>query len=79
MLQPLDAGKIQNFKVKYRKRLIKYLLARVNEKKSALEIGKSLNVLQAIQWVQESWKDVTNATIKKIVSKSVESSKDTRN
>ena len=62
MLQPLDAGIIQNFKVKHRKRLIKYVLARVNEKKSASEIIKSLNVLQAIQWVQESWKDVTNET-----------------
>ena len=64
MLQPLDAGKIQNFKVKYPKRLIKDVLASVNEKKSASEIVKSLNVLQAIQWVQGSWKDVTNATIK---------------
>ena len=60
MLQPLDAGVIQIFKVKYRKRLIKCVLARVNEKKFASEVVKSLNVLQAIQWVQESWKDVTN-------------------
>ena len=50
----LDVGIIQNFKVNYRKRLIKYVLVRVSEKKSALEIAKSLNVLQAIQWVQES-------------------------
>ena len=69
MLQPLDAGIIQNFKVKYHKRLIKYVLARVNEKKSASEIVKSLNVLQAIQWVQESWEDVTNATIKNYFEK----------
>ena len=65
----VSAGIIQNFKVKYRKRLIKYVLARVNEKKSASEIVKSLNVLQAIQWVQESWKDVTNATIKNCFEK----------
>ena len=69
MLQPLDAGIIQNFKVKHHKRLIKYVLARVNEKKSASEIVKSLNVLQAIQWVQEPWKDVTNATIKNCFEK----------
>ena len=69
MLQSLDAGIIQNFKVKYWKRLIKYVLARFNEKKSASEIVKSLNVLQAIQWVQKSWKDVTNATIKNCLKK----------
>ena len=50
--------------MKYHKRLIKYVLARVNEKKSTSEIVKSLNVLRVIQWVQESWKDVTSATIK---------------
>ena len=44
--------------------MIKYVLASVNEKKSASEIVKSLNVLQAIRWVQESWKDVTIARIK---------------
>ena len=55
--------------MKYRKRLIKYVLERVNEKKSASEIVKSLNVLQAIQWVQESWKDVTSATIKNCFEK----------
>ena len=49
--------------------MIKCVLARVNEKKSASEIVKSLNVLQTIQWVQESWKDVTNATIKNCFEK----------
>ena len=29
-LQPLDAGIIQNFKLKYRKILVKYALARIN-------------------------------------------------
>ena len=30
-LQPLDAWIIQNFKVQYRKRPVKYVLARINE------------------------------------------------
>ena len=34
-LQPFDAGIIQNFKVKYRKGLVKYVLARINEYSSA--------------------------------------------
>ena len=37
-LQPLDAGIIQNFKVKYRKRLVKYVLARIQEDASATQI-----------------------------------------
>ena len=60
----LQTGIMQSFKMKGPKRLIKYVLARDSEKKSASEMVKSLNVLQAIQWIQESWKDVTNATIK---------------
>ena len=34
--QPLDAGIIQNFKVKYRRRLVKYVLARINEFSSTM-------------------------------------------
>ena len=48
-LQPLDAGVIQNFKVKYRKRLVKYVLARINEYSSATQIIKDVNILMAIQ------------------------------
>ncbi|XP_057303197.1 tigger transposable element-derived protein 6-like [Hydractinia symbiolongicarpus] len=68
-LQPLDAGIIQNFKVKYRKRLVKYVLARIQENKSATEIIKSVDILMAIQWVQDAWKEVTNLTIKNCLEK----------
>ena len=68
-LQPLDAGIIQSFKVKYRKRLVKYVLARIDKKESATEIVKNVDILQAIRWVQESWKEVTNATIKNCFEK----------
>ena len=47
-LQPLDAGVIQNFKVKYRKRLVKYVPARINEYSSATSIIKDVNILMAI-------------------------------
>ncbi|XP_057308163.1 tigger transposable element-derived protein 6-like [Hydractinia symbiolongicarpus] len=68
-LQPLDAGIIKNFKVKYRKRLVKYVLARIQENKSATEIIKSVDILMAIQWVQDAWKEVTNLTIKNCFEK----------
>ena len=63
-LQPLDARIIQNFKVKYRKRLVKYVLARINEYSSATQIIKDVNILMAIRWAQEAWKEVTGTTIK---------------
>ena len=53
-LQPLDAGVIQNFKVMYRKRLVKYELAIINENFSATRIIKDVNVLMVIQWAQEA-------------------------
>ena len=49
-LQPLDAGVIQNFKVTYRKRLVKCVLARINEYSSATSIIKDVNILMAIRW-----------------------------
>ena len=51
-LQPLDAGIIQNFKVKYRKRLVKYVLATIQEDASATQIVKGVDVLVAIRWLQ---------------------------
>ena len=62
--QPLDARIIQNFKVKYRKRLVKYVLARINEYSSATQIIKDVNILMAIRWAQEAWKEVTGMIIK---------------
>ena len=62
-LQPLDAGIAQNFKVKHRERLVKYVLARINEYSSATQIIKDVNIL-AIRWAQEAWKEVTVTTIR---------------
>ena len=63
-LQPLDAGIIQSFKSKYRKRLMRHVLARINEDLLASEIAKEIDVLQAIEWVAKAWDDVTAKTIK---------------
>ena len=68
-LQPLDARIIQNFKVKDRKRLVKYVPARINEYSSAPQIIKDVNILMAIRWAQEAWKEVTGTTIKNCFEK----------
>ena len=68
-LLPIDAGIIQNFKVKYKKKLVKYVFARINENSSATRIIKDRNILMAIQWEQEAWKEVTGTIIKNCFEK----------
>ena len=48
-LQPLDAGIIPNFNVKYRTSLVKYVLSRINDNASAAVIVQDVNILIAIQ------------------------------
>ena len=56
-LQPLDAWIIQSFKSKYRKKLMRYVIARVKEDLLASEIAKQIDVLQAIiEWMAKAWK-----------------------
>ena len=68
-LHPLDAGITQNFKIKYRKRLVKYVLARIQEDASTTQIVKDVDVLVTIRWIQEVRKEVSNSTIKNCFEK----------
>lgn len=65
-LQPLDAGIIKNFKVHYRKSLVKHTLTTINDgsDENASSICKSVNVLLAIQWIKQAWDSVTADTIR---------------
>ena len=72
ILWPLNAGIIQNFKVKYGKRLVKYVLVRISGNSSATSIIKDGNILMGIQWAQEARK---NKKQLKIILRSVEWSK----
>ena len=63
-LQPLlDAGIIRSFKSKYRKLLVKYVIARVDEGKKASDIIQDVDILKAIHWLQLAWKNVSKETI----------------
>ena len=69
-MQPLDAWIIQSFKSKYRKKLMRYVIARVKEDLLASEIAKQIDVLQAIiEWMAKAWKEVTAETIKNYFAK----------
>ena len=50
-LRPSDAGIIKNFKVKYRKKLLRHVIARISNDCSASDIAKEVDILQAITWV----------------------------
>ena len=70
-IQPLDLGIIQNFKVHYRKLLLRFVLSKIDETNdTASQIVKSISVLMAIRWVAEAWDSVQEETIRKCFTKS---------
>ena len=62
-LQPLDAGIIRAFKCKYRKKLLKYVVSRIDEGKNASEIIQDVNIAKRIDCLQVAWRDVSTETI----------------
>ena len=63
-LQPLDAGIIKNFKVHYKKKLVRYAFAQINgTSATATDIMKKIDVLTAIRWVKQAWEEVGGCTI----------------
>ena len=68
-LQPLDAGIIKNFKVKYRKKLLRHVISRITNDLSASDIAKEADILQAITWVAAAWNEVTEKAIRNFFAK----------
>ena len=68
-LQPLDLGIIQNFKVHYRRFLLRYVLSKIDECESASEVASEVSVLVAIRWIAQAWKEVKAETICKCFRK----------
>ena len=65
MLQPLDLGIIQNFKVHYRKLFLGFILTKIDECSNASEIVKSVTILHSIRWIAQAWAQVRQDTIQK--------------
>lgn len=68
-LQLLDLGIIINFKPHYRKFLMRFVLAKIEECSTAKKVIKSLNILHAIRWTSQTWNEVTPDMIKKCFRK----------
>ena len=62
-LQPLDAGIIRNFKLKYCKKLLKFVILRINNNVKATDIIQEAEVLKAISWIKSAWGEVSEKTI----------------
>ena len=45
------------------------MLSRINDNASAAEIVQDVNILMAIRWVQQVWKDLTPSTVKRCFEK----------
>lgn len=68
-LQPLDQGIIQAFKLDYRKRVLRSLVAHMDEADSAFDLMKKINVGDAVSWTKAAWNAVSETTIRKCFAK----------
>ena len=68
-LQPCDAGIIAALKAHYRRRLMRHVLAEMDEARTATELSKRVDILDAIRWVHLEWASVSDTAIVKCFGK----------
>ena len=64
-LQPCGAGIIAAFKAHYRKRLMRHILAEMDDARTATELSKHVDLLDAICWLHLAWASVSSDTVAK--------------
>ena len=69
MLQPFGAGIIRNFKLNYRKLLLRFVISRGKGNQTASQIIEEVHILRAISWLQTTWKSATPEIIKNFFRK----------
>ena len=68
-LQALDAEIITNFKLKYHKKLLRFVISRINNNVEARDIIQEVDVLKPISWIESAWGEVSEETIVKYFKK----------
>ena len=63
--QPFDLGIILTFKLKCMKLMLTRVVSQIDDCNSAPEMWKSVDLLQAIRWIAQTWENVSESTIKK--------------
>ena len=63
LAQPMDMGIIKNLKPMYRGKLVRHILAEIEDNMltsfaTAQEISSAVNLLQVVQFIAESWRAV---------------------
>ena len=54
---------VRNFKVKYWKRLLKFVISRIDDNRKASAIIEEVDVLKAISWIKAAWEEVSNQIV----------------
>ena len=68
LAQPMDMGIIKNLKSMYRGKLVRHIFAEIEDNMltssaTAQEISSAVNLLQALQFIADSWRAVSPKTI----------------
>ena len=62
-------GIIRNFKIHYRKNVVKYLLIQIDAGKTGSEVSKSVDVLNAIMWTKNAMQSISVQTVRNCFKK----------
>ncbi|XP_069603529.1 tigger transposable element-derived protein 4-like [Ranitomeya imitator] len=62
-LPPMHQGVVRAFKIHYRKKLLRSLLARLDDTRPVQELAEDITVTDALSWVKTAWDDVKPETI----------------
>ncbi|XP_067126959.1 tigger transposable element-derived protein 6-like [Centruroides vittatus] len=66
LVQPMNMGIIKNLKILYHEKLVNYILEAIEENLLTSSMAKEsarINLLQAVQFVADSWREISNKTI----------------